>query len=175
MNTDKLVEELRKWEGTLPNIVKDSVIERFREIISRHTPSPAKEEPLACLADRKGYWFEYFQEDDYPPYQGWGMFIFPYTDGQQLSDTKYVQRIMGNKTYAECELKARAFLNQQTDVKGGNNMEEGKCKHNFDKDNEPHFCCSGAICLECVTDCGSSSYDCPICHEQVSPQEINKE
>lgn len=141
MNTDKLVEELKKQIRSRSYADENDEcngqvipVGDLLTIINKYspTPSPAKEEPLipkmgglicphcskivaspnqvapylpeplACLADRKGLMIDAI--------------------GTQSSGKWFIlinsKRFL-ESTYAECELKARAFLNQQTDVKGG--------------------------------------------------------
>jgi hypothetical protein len=78
----------------------DEVIGKFGRVafdmehcLARHTPSPAKEEPL----------------HNHPKVERIGLDI--------LVDEKWVG--FTGRTIAECESATRAFLNQQTDVKGG--------------------------------------------------------
>jgi len=102
-----LVEELREWAAGFHSVDEDGraercpVLSKFDEILSRHEAKPAKE-PLAVVAEKKGVYrtrtYSYCDST-------WEIVLVGVPQGARIE-----QEIKGS-AYAECEAKARAYLN----------------------------------------------------------------
>ena len=106
MTKEELVKELEEWvEDKQENGYTASAVE-IANILAKHKDSPTPE-PLAVLADRKGYGVVY---QNYAAYRQVRLFA-------QLSfhggDVLYT-----GKTYPEAELKARQYLESLPDREG---------------------------------------------------------
>lgn len=115
---NKLVEELREWAVGCHSQDEDGRAERcpglakFDEILSRHRP--VKEEPLACLADRKGMRISKIENCHYPV--GWLIHLTPkcITGNEPLWQRydKTIEIPQGDNvdTYPAAESAARQYL-----------------------------------------------------------------
>jgi len=72
--------------------------------LSRHTAATT-EEPLACLADRKGMYIWAISHD-----KVWHVSVCPLGSLDAMEDTKHFHTDMGSNTYAAAEQAARRYL-----------------------------------------------------------------
>ena len=104
-----LVEEMKVYLDSCADIEQTEYDEIY-EIISRYEA----EEPLAVLADRKGY----EAVNIIPPtgvVKEWDIELLRgYEDGDGVE----LEKTITAPTYAECEAKARSYLNGLTDAAG---------------------------------------------------------
>jgi len=108
----KMIEELRTILE-LDGYEEDGPVMTIISRLSRHAAKV--EEPLAVLADRKGW----YVQDILPPIKacpGWEINL---CSKEMNKESVYDKVNCDAPTYAECEAKARAYLEGLDGVKGG--------------------------------------------------------
>lgn len=109
--TDEFEKWLVDWHKEGPG--KYTGCQILESVVHKYRTFKAEQEPLAVLADRKGWWVSRAKH-----FEDRWVLNFDCETLDIWTKCEDLAKPIVSKTYAECEAKARAYLNGLTDAAG---------------------------------------------------------